>query len=73
MSDQFVRMQYSDDGQPNFSEWEDQPIGEVGEYGKRITWTRLGSYRQRVYRFRCSSPRKRDMLALVGTITPSST
>ncbi len=67
-SDQHVRMQYSDDGQPNFSEWDDQPIGEVGEYAKRITWTRLGSYRQRVYRFRCSSPRKRDMLALVGAV-----
>lgn len=66
MSDQYVRMQYADDGQPNFGNWDNQPIGEVGQYAKRIVWTRLGSYRQRVYRFRCSSPRKRDMLALVG-------
>ncbi len=67
MSDQYVRMQYSDDGQPNFTNWDEQPIGEVGEYGLRIVWTRLGKYRQRVYRFQCSSPRKRDMLALVGS------
>lgn len=73
MSDQYVRMQYSNDGQPNFSNWDEQLIGEVGIYGLRITWTRLGSYRQRVYRFRCSSPRRRDMLALVGTVVPSQT
>ncbi len=71
MSNQYVRMQYSDDGQPNFSNWDEQPIGEVGQYALRITWTRLGSYRQRVYRLQCSSPRKRDMLALVGAVAPS--
>lgn len=73
MTDQYVRMSYADDGQPNFSNWDEQSIGEVGEYGKRIVWTRLGSYTQRVYRFRCSSPRKRDALALVGTIVQSQT
>jgi hypothetical protein len=68
MSDQYVRMQYSDDGQPNFSEWDEEPIGEVGQYGLRIVFTRTGSARNRVYRFRCSSPRRRDMLALVANI-----
>lgn len=68
MSDQFVRVQYSDDGQPNFSNWDEEPIGEVGEYGKRIVFTRMGKFRNRVYRFQCSSPRRRDMIALVGTI-----
>lgn len=68
MSDQFVRCQYSDDGQPNFSNWDEEPIGEVGQYGLRIVWTRMGSCRQRVYRFSTSSPRKRDMLALVANI-----
>ncbi len=72
MSDQCVRMQYTDDGQPNFGNWDDQTIGEVGQYGLRIVWTRLGQYRQRVYRFRCSSPRKRDMLALVGAVVPAN-
>lgn len=72
MSDQYVRMQYADSGQPNFTNWDEQSIGEVGEYGLRIVWTRLGSYTRRVYRFRCSSPRKRDMLALVGTVAPTN-
>jgi hypothetical protein len=65
MSDHEIRMQYSDDGQPNFCNWDAQDIGAVGEYGKRLVWTRLGSTRQRVYRFECSSPRKRDLLDLV--------
>jgi len=65
MSDHEIRMQYSDDGQPNFSNWDAQDIGAVGEYGKRLVWTRLGCTRQRVYRFECSSPRKRDLLDLV--------
>lgn len=68
MTDQYVRVQYSDDGQPNFSNWDEEPIGEVGEYGKRIVFTRMGSSRQRVYRFQCSSPRRRDILACVANI-----
>ena len=65
-ADREVRMQYADDGQPNFSNWGAESIGEVGEYGERVAWTRLGSARQRVYRFECSSPRKRDLLTLVA-------
>lgn len=66
MTDHVIRMSYSDDGQPNWSEWADGDIGAVGKYGQRVFWTRLGRSRQRVYRFECSSPRKRDVLALVG-------
>jgi len=68
MTNQFIRMQYSDDGQPNFSNWQEEPIGEVGEYGKRIVFTRLGSFRQRVIRIQCSSPRRRDVLGAVATL-----
>ena len=68
MSDNEIRMQYADDGQPDWSNWDAQPIGLEGQYGLRIVWTRLGSATQRVYTFESSSPRKRDMLALVGYI-----
>lgn len=68
MTDNTVRMQYADDGQPNFSNWDPMPIGEVGQFGQRIVWVRLGQYTQRVYTFESSSPRCRDMLALVATI-----
>lgn len=72
MTDQYIRLQYANDGQPNFSNWQEEPIGEVGEYGKRITFTRLGSFRQRVVRVQCSSARKRDLLAAVVVLEPTN-
>lgn len=60
--DQSVRMQYSDDGGYNWSNWDEESIGLTGEYTTRVVFTRLGSCRQRVFRLRCSSPRKRDLL-----------
>ena len=68
MSDQYIRMQYTDDGQPNFGNWQEESIGEVGEYGKPIVFTRLGSFRQRVIRIRVTSPRRRDVLGAVAVI-----
>lgn len=69
MTDNAVRMRYSDDGQADWSEWDEVPLGEVGEYGKRLVWDRLGSARARVYTFTCSSPRRRDVIALVGAVS----
>ena len=72
MSDQFMRMSYTDDGGRNWSNWQAVPIGEVGQYALKVQWTRLGSSYQRVYRFAVSSPRKRDILgatvSLKGTV-----
>jgi len=63
--DNFVRVQYSDDGGNNWSNWDQVSIGEVGQYNERPVFTRQGRSRQRVYRIRCSSPRKRDLLGAV--------
>lgn len=63
MTDNLVRMQYSDDGGYTWSNWDEPSIGEVGEYGTRMVFTRLGKTRQRVFRVQCSSPQKRDILA----------
>jgi hypothetical protein len=71
MSDSSVRLQYSDDGGENWSNWEQESIGEVGEYGTRPVFTRLGSTYQRVWRIHCSSPRRRDLLG--GVINVQST
>ena len=60
--DHFVRIQYSDDGGYNWSNWDQESIGATGEYGKRMVFTRQGSTRNRVYRITCSSPRRRDLL-----------
>lgn len=60
--DNFVRIQYSDDGGNNWSNWDQESIGAVGQYQSRQVFTRQGITRERVYRIRCSSPRKRDLL-----------
>lgn len=65
MTDQYVRLQYSDDGGSTWSYWDQEEIGEIGEYGKKIAFTRLGSTYQRVYRVRVTSPRKSDFLGAV--------
>lgn len=72
MSDHIVRMQYADDGQPNFGNWQEDSIGAVGQYGARVVFTRLGQFRQRVIRIRVSSPRKRDFIAASAVMQPTN-
>jgi len=60
--DNYVRVQYSDDGGNNWSNWDQESIGAVGQYEVRPVFTRQGRTRHRVYRVRCSSPRKRDLM-----------
>jgi len=70
--DHYVRIQYSDDGGYNWSNWDQEDIGATGEYGKRIVFTRQGSTYNRTYRVSCSSPRRRDLMGgaavLQGTL-----
>jgi len=68
MSDATVRLRYSDDGSHNLSEWQAESIGEVGQYGVRVVFTRLGSFYTRTLTISCSSPRRRDMLGAVAAI-----
>lgn len=71
MSDHELRLAYADDGQPLWSEWEAESIGEVGQYGLRLTFTQLGSFRQRVVKISCSAPRRRDILGAVAVLQPT--
>jgi hypothetical protein len=68
MSDQYVRVCFSDDGGRNWSDWEVCELGEVGEYGERVIVTRQGSTINRVYKVRVTSPRKRDLMGAVALI-----
>lgn len=65
------RLQYSDDGGITWSDWEQDDIGGVGEYGARAVFTRLGSTYIRVWRVRVTSPRKRDFIGAVGVVQGS--
>lgn len=68
MSDHYLRMQYSDDGGHNQSNWREESIGDVGQYTTRVIFDRLGQFTQRTVTIQCSSPRRRDYLGMVGTI-----
>lgn len=67
-ADAVVRMQYSDDGGHNWSNWDEQSIGLTGQYRNRAVFTRLGSCRNRVFRVRVSSARKRDLMGAVAVV-----
>jgi hypothetical protein len=68
MSDSWVRLSWSDDGGRNWTDWEVESLGEVGEYEKQVIFTRMGQSRQRVYKIRVTSPRKRDLLGGVAIL-----
>jgi hypothetical protein len=69
MNERTLRMQYCDDGNSNFSNWEEESIGEIGEYTQRLVFTRLGSFRNRVFKVEVSSDTKRDLMGAVGVIS----
>jgi hypothetical protein len=56
-SDPRVMMQFSDDGARTWSSESWRDMGAIGEYGRRVTWWRLGrAARSRVFRFSVSDP-----------------
>lgn len=68
MSDQYVRITYSDDGGKSWSDWDVEQLGEIGETDVRVVFTRQGSARSRVYKIKVTSPRKRDLMGAVAVI-----
>lgn len=66
MTDSYVRIQYSDDSGKSWSDWDQEPLGEIGETDVRVAFTRQGSTRHRIYKIRVTSPRKRDLMGAVG-------
>lgn len=58
-----VSLAWSDDGGHTWSNEHTREMGAVGEYGKRIRWTRLGMSRDRVYRHTITDSVKRIVVA----------
>lgn len=57
-------LDWSDDGGRTFSARKPaRSMGKVGEYAERLRWNRLGSARQRIYRFTTAANVKRSILA----------
>lgn len=55
-SDPQIVLQWSDDGGNSWSNEHWRDIGGIGNYRTRVTWERLGSFRQRTIRLSVSDP-----------------
>ena len=64
-SDPDVMLQWSDDGGRTWSNEYRRKLGKVGEYKKRVIFNRLGSARDRVYRYAISDPVRRTLIQAV--------
>ena len=61
--DPHVMLQYSDNSGKTWSNELWTSLGKVGQYSTRLSWRRLGSSRNRVYRLVITAPVK---IALLG-------
>lgn len=61
--DESVWMRYSDDGGKTYSNYRKRTLGDVHQYGQRIRFLRLGTFRNRVFEITVSSPVRRDLIA----------
>jgi hypothetical protein len=65
-SDPQVMLDWSDDGGHTWSDeaWTSAggQVGGIGEYSTRVLWRRLGSFRDRIFRFKITDPVKVTIL-----------
>lgn len=61
-----VMLDWSDDGGRTWSNEYWRSIGKVGEYEHRAKWTRLGTFRSRIYRVKISDPVKITAIEALG-------
>jgi hypothetical protein len=62
-SDYVLELCWSDDGGYTYGNWQGRSLGAVGAYYTRLLWRRLGYSRHRVWKLRCTSPVKCDLIA----------
>lgn len=61
-SDPQAMLDWSDDGGHTWSNKVNKSMGKVGEYRKRVRWTRLGRAYDRIYRLTITDPVKRIII-----------
>ena len=60
-----VMLQFSDDGGRTWSSEKWRSLGAIGEYQHRCRWHRLGSSRDRVYRYAITDPVRRTLISAI--------
>jgi hypothetical protein len=61
-SDPQAMLDWSDDGGHTWSNKVNKSMGKVGQYRKRVRWTRLGRAYDRIYRVTITDPVKRIII-----------
>lgn len=67
--DPFIGLSVSDDGGHSFGPEVPASLGKTGDYVHRAIWRRLGKTRMRVYKVRCISPNKFNLIGCEVTAT----
>lgn len=72
-SDPQAMLQWSDDGGRTWSNEHWRSMGKIGEYRRRVTWRRLGQFRERIFRLTVSDPVAAKLLGAYSDyeVTPS--
>jgi hypothetical protein len=68
--DRKVQIAVSRDGGHNWNDWRERSLGEIGEYRKRVRFSRLGQGVQLVMKTRVTSPIRADFMGLVADLEP---
>lgn len=71
MTDRKLTLRVSKDGGRNFGNAKERSLGELGEYRKRVVFTRLGQQRTASVAIRVSSPIDVSIMGAAARITPA--
>jgi hypothetical protein len=63
-----VMLDYSDDGGQTWDSMPNRTLGPIGEYRQKVTWDRIGSAQQRVYRAAVSDPVRVNITDTILTV-----
>jgi hypothetical protein len=68
--DRKVLVAVSRDGGHTWSSWRERSLGELGEYRRRVTFSRFGQARQMVLKIRVTSPIRADLFGIAADLEP---
>lgn len=66
-----IDIRYSRDGGHNWSNWRKMPMGETGDFVKRVHMRRFGRGRQFVFDVRVTDPVRADIMAASVLLEPT--
>ena len=72
-SDPQVMLQWSDDGGRTWGSEQWRSAGKAGEYRRRVTWSRLGTFRERTWRVTITDPVPVCIIAAMSEIEGGAT